>query len=73
MEDKYKMKEIRNFYKDAKEIRKDHKGRTAHYKNKEENLIHDEKEVADRWREYFKELLNEPAPETEINSYSQTL
>ncbi|KAK9744125.1 hypothetical protein QE152_g8074 [Popillia japonica] len=76
MEDKYKRKEIRNFYKNAKEIRKGHKGRTVHYKNKkrnliseenEVNLISEENEVADRWREYFDELLNEP--ETEINSY----
>ncbi|KAK9722660.1 hypothetical protein QE152_g19548 [Popillia japonica] len=34
MEDKYKRKEIRNFYKDAKEIRKGHNGRTIHYKNR---------------------------------------
>ncbi|KAK9702818.1 hypothetical protein QE152_g29677 [Popillia japonica] len=71
MEDKYKRKEIRNFYKDAKEIRKGHNGRTVHYKNKEGHLIYEENEVADRWREYFEELLNEPA--TEINSYSQSV
>ncbi|KAK9685829.1 hypothetical protein QE152_g37651 [Popillia japonica] len=67
----HKRKEIRNFYKDAKEIRKGHNGRTVHYKNKERHLIYEENEVADRWREYFEELLNEPA--TEINSYAQSV
>ncbi|KAK9694551.1 hypothetical protein QE152_g33479 [Popillia japonica] len=42
MEDKYKRKEITNFYKDAKEIRKGHNGRTVHYKNKEGHLIYEE-------------------------------
>lgn len=68
IEGKYKNKEIRNFYRDVKEMRKGYQARTVHYKNKEGNLISNEEEVVERWKEYFDELLNEGAEGMEEGS-----
>ena len=59
MEEKYKRKEIRNFYKDVRHIKKGYTNRVTHYKNKEGELIGEEEGIIKRWKEYFEELLNE--------------
>lgn len=59
IEEEYHKKEIKNFYKDIKTIRKKKEETTTYIKDKEGNLISTEEEKVIRWRQYFEEILNE--------------
>ncbi|KAF2882456.1 hypothetical protein ILUMI_23719 [Ignelater luminosus] len=65
LENKYKNKEIRNFYKEIKNIKKGYQSRPTHYRDKVGNLIGDETEKLKRFLEYFKEMLSKRAKEYE--------
>lgn len=58
IEEKYKNKEIRNFYQGAKKLREIGQKVPAYLKNKNGDLIGSTKEKLNRWVEYFDEVLN---------------
>lgn len=61
-ENYYKRKEIRNFYKEAKNGR----GKvndTFYIKYKHGNLLGEDEKIKERWRAYFSEMLNEKTEE----------
>lgn len=58
LEEKYKNKEIRNFYQGTKRVKRGHQPRTSMCKDKQGNLIGDTQKIKERWAEYFEELLN---------------
>lgn len=57
IEEKYSRQEIRNFYKDVKEINKGYKPKTPYIQDKEGNLLGEKKEIMQRWKCHFEELL----------------
>ncbi|KAK9744815.1 hypothetical protein QE152_g7447 [Popillia japonica] len=68
---RYKSRYKKTFIKACKAKRErmaGYQARTVHYKNKEGNLISNEEEVVERWKEYFDELLNEGAEGMEEGS-----
>lgn len=58
IEEKYRNKEIRNFYKGVKGIRTENKGTQRYVKDKEGELLGNPQEVKERWKEYFELELN---------------
>ncbi|KAK9719482.1 hypothetical protein QE152_g22635 [Popillia japonica] len=59
MEAKYINKEIRNFYKDVKSIRKEYQHLPPYIKSKDGKLIGSEEMILERWKEHFEESLKE--------------
>lgn len=58
IEEKFKHKEIRNFYQDVKKAKIGYQENAMYCKSKKGELIGGDRERADRWKEYFEELLN---------------
>lgn len=73
IEDKYKRQDIRNFYRDIKDVRKSFQSHPVHYKDKEGNLIGEEEDIIKRWEQYFKELLNDGTDTTNPIQYQATV
>jgi Reverse transcriptase (RNA-dependent DNA polymerase) len=57
IEEKYNRQEIRNFYKDVKEIKKGHIQKPIYIKDEAGNLLGEESEIVQRWKQHFEELL----------------
>ncbi|GLV47822.1 hypothetical protein CBL_20971, partial [Carabus blaptoides fortunei] len=67
IEEKFKNKEIRNFYQDVKKAKIGNQENTIYCKSKKGKLIGGDRKKADRWKEYFEELLNDgDNEETEV-------
>jgi len=58
MEEPYK--DSKMFYRKANEIRKPYKPKTAIIKNENNELIIDEKSIAEEFKRVFQEMLDEP-------------
>lgn len=73
IEENYKTKQVRNLYQNISKERKGYQSQPIFYKNKDGNIITGEEDVLTRWKEFFKELLNEESPGGyEYISYTST-
>ena len=59
-------KRVRNQFQKVKEVRKGYQPRMETVKNKEGNLLTNEEQVTQRWRQHYQELLNQPEPERPV-------
>lgn len=64
---------VRIAYQEVKKLRKGYQARTNMIKNKRGDTLTNEKEVKERWKEYFNELLNRSEPENPLNTDSNIL
>jgi hypothetical protein len=55
--------ESRMFYQGVRRFKEGYQPRTTVYRDKEGNMVGGEREVMNRWAEYFRELLNKYNPE----------
>lgn len=58
IEEKYRNREIRNFYQGVKKVKKGYQPRTTFCKDKDGNLVGTKEKITERWAEYFQELLS---------------
>jgi len=49
---------LKLFFRALISLRREKSGNTKQIKNKTGYILRDEKEIVDRWKEYFEELLN---------------
>lgn len=64
MEKNCKQKDVKNFYQGAKSRNGGRKQGLLFVKDKDGNLLDEEEEIIDKWREYFTELLKGSERET---------
>lgn len=59
LETKYINREIKNFYQEVKKSRGEYRHRTIYIKDKEGNLLGNNDNILQRWKEHFDETLNQ--------------
>ncbi|KAJ3644059.1 hypothetical protein Zmor_026733 [Zophobas morio] len=67
IEENFNKNEIRNFYQGVKKEKRGYQPRVIYCKDKDGNLIGDERARIKRWAEYFEELLNEQDTQQDTN------
>lgn len=65
IEEKYRNREIRNFYQGVKKVKRGYQSKTILCQDKQGNLIGNQEKAIERWAEYFEELLNKSVDERE--------
>lgn len=65
IEERFKNKEIRNFYQEVRKEKRGFQSKQIYYKDKEGNLIGEEEKIGERWKEFFEDLLNKSTEEAE--------
>ncbi|KAF2901314.1 hypothetical protein ILUMI_04870 [Ignelater luminosus] len=72
IEEKYKNKEIRNFYQGIKMIKSNNYGKTPYVTKKDGSWAGGQEEILERLTEYFEELLNVETQTREYNEQEHT-
>ena len=71
VENNRRNRRTREQYKGVSEVRKGYQPRSNMVRDKNGNMLVNEEQIKDRWKEYFSELLNRPDPEEPVENVEE--